>query len=49
MPSDIPELDMAAWIQLDNDDNDDDRVEDSQDVESHIELSKKSCKCLHYY
>ena len=42
-PPDIPVLATAAGIQLD----DDEGVKDRQDVESCIELSKKSCKCSH--
>ena len=40
-PPDIPVLATVAGIQLNDDDNNDEGVEDSQDVESHVELSKK--------
>ena len=49
LPLDIPVLATAAGIQLDNDDDNDEGVEDGHNVELCIELSKKSCKCLHYY
>ena len=43
-PPQVPVLAIAARSQLE-DDNDDDGVDDSRDVESHIKLSKTSCEC----
>ena len=43
-PPQVPVLAIVARSQL-GDDNDDDGVDDSHDVESCTELSKTSCKC----